>query len=548
MTFFIAHRGNLYGPNQQTENRPETILSALSQGFHAEIDVWVIDDKLYLGHDEPTYETTLEFISQDRLWIHCKNKEALEFMGNTNLHYFWHQNDDYTITSKGVVWTLVGKPSIKNSICVMPELSNTVDMSMCMGICTDYPFKYQHSLKDVTTDTKMSLFRTNLDTTEYVVATYDMSCTETLKEAAWALAIGQSVGNPNVRNQWETDELFENHSCKILHTEEELESKQSGLVRIAFPAINTDWRGDGVSHLLVQLMGGQLDIDKITRCRLIDVQYPDCVRVHFKGPKYGMSGMRDFCGVHDRPLLGAIIKPKIGISPQVLLEMVKQLVEGGVNFIKEDEIMANPAFCSIEDRVPLVAEYLKDKNVVYAVCINGDAPYVLQRARRVHELGGNAIHINFWCGLGIYKSLRDLDLPLFIHFQKSGDKILTDKSHRFGIDWPVICDLAGMSGVDTIHAGMIGGYSSTEPDEMKRIIEATSRHDVVPALSCGMHPGLVEHIRGQVGNAFMANCGGCIHGHPGGTRSGALAMRQSIDRETDKPEYKSAIEKWGLTE
>jgi ribulose-bisphosphate carboxylase large chain len=391
----------------------------------------------------------------------------------------------------------------------------------------------------------MNLFRQTVNLDSHIIATYDMSSQTNLRDAAWDLAIGQSVGNPNVRNKWENDELFENHSCKICHTEEELRVLQSGIVKIAFPIANTDWVEDGVTHLLVQLMGGQLDIDRITRCRLIDICFPKNVLKYFKGPKYGMSGVREFTEVYNKPLLGAIIKPKIGITPEILLEMVKQLVEGGVNFIKEDEIMANPSICPIEVRVPLISKYLKDKKVIYAVCINGDAPYVLERAKRVYELGGNAIHVNFWAGLGIYRSLRDLDLPLFIHFQKSGDKILTDRSHRFGIDWPVICDLAGLSGVDTIHAGMIGGYSNSDDKEMKKVMEVLEKRNVVPALSCGMHPGLVEYIRSQVGDNFMANCGGSIHGHSDGTVAGATAMRQAIDR-VDGTEYKSAISKWGL--
>lgn len=397
-----------------------------------------------------------------------------------------------------------------------------------------------------------SLFRTELQNPQdYFIATYELSSATNLRDASWDLAIGQSVGNPNVRNKWETDELFENHSCKIVGDEKELASQTSGVVKIAFPIVNTDWKSDGISHLLVQVMGGQLDIDRITKCRLIDLQFPLTVLEHFKGPKFGVKGVRQFTGVYDKPLLGAIVKPKIGITPQILLEMVKELVEGGVNFIKEDEIMANPTICPIEERVPLISSYLKEmqtrgRNVIYAVCINADAPYALERVKRVYELGGNAIHINFWCGLGIYKSIRDLDLPLFVHFQKSGDKILTDKSHRFGIDWAVICQLAGMSGVDTIHAGMLNGYSTSDEAEMRQVLSTLDKHGVVPALSCGMHPGLVNGITKKIGANYMANVGGAIHGHPGGTISGAKAMRQAIDGQLDQPEYLSAIAKWGL--
>ncbi len=398
-----------------------------------------------------------------------------------------------------------------------------------------------------------SLFRKTLDNPQdYFIATYDLSSATNLRDASWDLAIGQSVGNPNVRNRWETEELFENHSCKIVGDESELSKQSSGVVKIAFPIVNTDWKEDGISHLLVQVMGGQLDIDRITRCRLIDLEFPEKVLTYFKGPKYGISGVRKFTGVYGKPLLGAIVKPKIGITPEILLEMVKELVQGGVNFIKEDEIMANPAICPIEVRVPLVSKYLKEmrekgRNVIYAVCINADAPYALERVKRVYELGGNAIHINFWCGLGIYKSIRDLDLPLFVHFQKSGDKILTDKSHRFGIDWAVICQLSSLSGIDTIHAGMLSGYSTSDEGEMKKVLSTLDKYGVLPVLSCGMHPGLVCSITKKVGVNYMANVGGAISGHPmGSSLSGAKAMRQAIDGDLEQVEYKSAIAKWGL--
>ena len=162
------------------------------------------------------------------------------------------------------------------------------------------------------------------------------------------------------------------------------------------------------------------------------------------------------------------------------------------------------------------------------------------------RLGGNSIHINFWSGLGVYKSIRDLDLPLFIHFQKSGDKVLTNKSHDYHISWNVICDLAGMMGVDFIHAGMWGGYLSDNEDELSKTLSVLHSHDVMPALSCGMHPGLVQAINKRFGTDYMANVGGAIHGHPGGSLGGARAMRQSIDGDLKK-EYYQAIEKWGLS-
>ena len=394
----------------------------------------------------------------------------------------------------------------------------------------------------------MKFFRTEneIDSQKYFVATYEMSSSANLKNAAWNLAIGQSVGNPNVRNEWETDDMFENHSCIILEDEDDLTAKTSGTVKIAFPVANTDWATDGVSHMLCQLMGGHVDIDIITRCRLVKLELPETVTGHFLGPKYGLGGFRQLVGQYDKPLLGGIVKPKIGVSPEVLLEMVKQMVDGGVDFIKEDEIMSNPACAPLERRVDLIANYLarQSRKVVFCHTINADPHIIVDRVRRVAELGGNGVHINVFSGLGVYNSIRKLDLPLFLHFQKSGDKVFTDRNHRFSISWPIMCQLATMMGVDTIQTGMIGGYSNDDPAELEESIRILRDGNTTPVLSCGFHPGLVDRVTGLVGNDYMANVGGAIHGHPGGTRDGARAMRQAVDK-TYGPEYDAAIAKWG---
>ena len=375
---------------------------------------------------------------------------------------------------------------------------------------------------------------------------YFLRSTVSLFDAAENVAIGQSVGNPKVRNGWETPELWEKAGCRIEGDTEWMKTVKEGEVTIAFPCVNIDFVGDGISQLLCQTMGGQLDIDTIRDCHLLDLELPEEVeKKYFLGPKFGIEGIRKFTGATDKPLLGGIVKPKVGLNSATLLEVVKQMVEGGVNFIKEDEIMANPSSCPLEERVPLICNYLKGKNVVYCFCINGDADVVLERAKYVAAQGGNGVHVNFWSGLGIYKRLRELDLPLFIHYQKSGISILTDKRNPFHVEWTVVCKLAGLCGVDFIHAGMIGGYSDNGKDEILEVLKVLHKYRVMPALSCGMHPGLVEAIRTEIGIDWMANCGGAIHGHPQGTFAGAKAMRQSIDR-TGGAEYESSLTKWAL--
>ena len=186
----------------------------------------------------------------------------------------------------------------------------------------------------------MLFYNPKIDKKKYVVAKYYIECKkEDLSKAAWNLAIGQSVCNPNVRNKWETNEIFENSSCVILHDRNELQDINKGHVKIGFPIINTDWEGDGISHLLCQLMGGQMDIDIFHKCRLVDIDFPEEVLKYYLKPKYGISGLRKVSGQANKPFSGAIIKPKTGMSPKVLLEMIKEADRDGDGEVSEEEFM-----------------------------------------------------------------------------------------------------------------------------------------------------------------------------------------------------------------
>jgi hypothetical protein len=135
----ISHRGNLNGPNEVRENSPYYIMEAIAEGYDVEVDLWWVDGKVYLGHDEPQYEVSDEWLGErvDRLWIHCKNVESLNWIRSTSLHYFWHEQDTLTLTSKNYMWVYPGKQPITGSIAVMPEIHND-DISKCLGVCSDF--------------------------------------------------------------------------------------------------------------------------------------------------------------------------------------------------------------------------------------------------------------------------------------------------------------------------------------------------------------------------------------------------------------------------
>ena len=137
----ISHRGNIQGKSPGLENMPEYINDTLNKGYHVEIDVWY-KNGFYLGHDNPQYNVKPNFLAQDKIWCHAKNIEAIiEMSKYPKIHYFWHQEDDITLTSKGYIWAYPGKQPIKDSIAVMPEIYND-NLDKCIGICSDYISNY----------------------------------------------------------------------------------------------------------------------------------------------------------------------------------------------------------------------------------------------------------------------------------------------------------------------------------------------------------------------------------------------------------------------
>jgi len=142
----ISHRGNLNGPNSCKENDPAWIEYVISLGYDVEVDLWY-DGGFYLGHDKPEYKINKNWLIKNAkfLWIHCKNEKVLfeiSRMGS-QYNYFWHQKDDYTLTSKSFIWVYPNKKLLKYSICVLPELGINGRIEECYAICTDFAERYK---------------------------------------------------------------------------------------------------------------------------------------------------------------------------------------------------------------------------------------------------------------------------------------------------------------------------------------------------------------------------------------------------------------------
>lgn len=150
----IAHRGNIDGPNPIQENNPEYIDFTLEIGYDVEVDLRCENHKFYLGHDKSQYQVPMTWLvkRKDNIWIHCKDFKSLDVLSNSpvDFNYFWHQEDDFTLTSKNYIWTYPGKEYISKSIIVMPEWKIPVDTiskishQECFGICSDYVKKINY--------------------------------------------------------------------------------------------------------------------------------------------------------------------------------------------------------------------------------------------------------------------------------------------------------------------------------------------------------------------------------------------------------------------
>ena len=148
----ISHRGNIAGKQLELENKPEYVMDAILKGYNVEIDVWWHNKNFYLGHDSPLYKIDTDFLYKPvmggpQFWCHAKNWEAIieikkltpinrQVYPFPNIHYFWHQKDDLTLTSQGYIWAYPGKQPIKDSIAVMPELYQD-NLDICKGVCSD---------------------------------------------------------------------------------------------------------------------------------------------------------------------------------------------------------------------------------------------------------------------------------------------------------------------------------------------------------------------------------------------------------------------------
>jgi ribulose-bisphosphate carboxylase large chain len=363
----------------------------------------------------------------------------------------------------------------------------------------------------------------------YLKATYHVKSAK-IKEAADALVIGQSIGNPYLRSKYETPEMLERYSARVTNISE----LANGLfaVETIFPL--DIFTPGSFTHFLTVVMGGQMDIDLLKGCRLVDLDIPEKLIKSFQGPKLGIQGIRDKISAYNRPLIGGIVKPKTGLSLDMLCRMVEAMVEGGIDFIKEDEILGEVEGAHLLDRIEAVNKVLDGAKVIYAPAVNlpiaqyGEVAAALNESKNIF-----GYHLNVWAGLDAFAYLSSLANRVSF-YQKSGDGVITKETNNYSIAFNVWCLLARLAGADMIHIGMMGGYLDESKEVLQKRLDALQNpcyghKGTIPSFSCGATPAHVPMLQAAFGNDIMISAGGSIHSHKDGTTAGVKEFRRMAD-------------------
>lgn len=309
-------------------------------------------------------------------------------------------------------------------------------------------------------------------------------------------------------------------------------------IRVAY-AIEL-FESDNMPNILSSVAGNIFGLKALKNLRLSDIHLPTKLVRSFKGPKYGVNGIRKLLKTQDRPLVGTIIKPKLGLNTKDHAEVAYEAWVGGCDIVKDDENLSSQRFNPFQDRVVETlesrdrAEEETGERKVYMVNVTSETKEMLKRAQFVVDQGGEYIMIDILtCGFSALQTIREQKFDLVIHAHRAGHAAFT-KNPKHGISMRVIAKLARIVGVDQLHVGTVVGKMSETREEVLENCDALRTEmdglkKVLPVASGGLHPGLVPSLIDFFGKDFVIQAGGGIHGHPRGTVSGAKAMRQAVD-------------------
>lgn len=420
-------------------------------------------------------------------------------------------------------------------------------------------------------------------TSPRVTATYEIETAFPLDQAAATMAGEQSTGT-FVRVPGETDELREAHAARVEQftdlgqverpslpgagTPKHWDGKRRrAMVALSWPIANF---GLSLPNLLATINGNLSELKAFSGLRLIDVTLPPDFLTRYQGPQFGVAGTRELAGVHDRPIIGTIIKPSVGLSPRATADQVRVLVEAGVDFIKDDELQADGPHCPFDDRIAAVMRVINDhadrtgKKVMFAANLTGEIDEMLARHDHVLANGGTCIMASMnSIGLPAMKVLRaHSQLP--IHGHRNGWGML-GRSPAIGMSYIAFQKLWRLAGIDHTHVNGIAN-KFCESDES---VIASAREcltpmfppphpgcEIMPVFSSGQSAKQAAPTFAALGSVdCMFAAGGGIMAHPGGPAAGVRALQQAWEAAVagvpveqaanDAPELKAALGAFG---
>jgi ribulose-bisphosphate carboxylase large chain len=411
---------------------------------------------------------------------------------------------------------------------------------------------------------------------ERITATYYIETPFAPEKAAEVLAGEQSSGT-FVAVPGETEELKKRFAAKVesIETLETVDQpaipgavSKDGKYRRAI--IKVSWSIENFGHnlpvLVSTLQGNLYEITQFTGLKLMDIDLPPSFGIKYKGPAFGIDGCRKLTNVPDRPLIGTIIKPSIGLTVQQTTDIVKTLAETGIDFIKDDELLSSSANSNFNDRVDAVMKIINahadktGKKVMFAFNISGEIDEMLQRYEKIVNAGGTCAMISInSVGLSAAKKIGD-QRQLAIHGHRNGWGML-NRHPLLGIDFRAYQKLWRLAGIDQLHVNGIQNKFWESDDSVVNSIEAclTKMFDhktVMPVVSSGQWGGQAfETYRRTKTIDLLYMAGGGIMAHPMGAAAGVKALQQAWKAAVDGlslqdavkiyPEFAKSVEKFG---
>lgn len=355
-----------------------------------------------------------------------------------------------------------------------------------------------------------------------------------IKEAAGGVAAESSVGT------WTELTTAKPYVEKLTAT---VFSIEGNTAKIAYPS--ELFEAGNMPNILSSVAGNVFGLRALRNLRLNDIDFPERLLEDFRGPRYGIKGIRKLLEVYDRPLVGTIIKPKLGLKTADHARVAYEAWFGGCDIVKDDENLSSQKFNPFEERL---TETLKERDKaedetgekkIYMVNITAETNEMIRRAESVLNQGGEYVMVDILtCGFSALQTLRGQNFDLVIHAHRAGHATFT-KNPKHGISMRVISKVARIIGVDQLHIGTVVGKMFETKEEVAENCRALKMDmgelkPVLPVASGGLHPRLVPALMEFFGKDFVIQAGGGIHGHPDGTIAGAKAMRQAVDATLKK--------------